>query len=161
MVQPNWADLTGGYRVPYDPRAVIAKLRLEPLNPEAWHELWNELHHQGDVGEASYAVVPLLLEVCEGGPRDWNFYGLIATIETERRRSGNPIIPDWLSEDYSSALQQAKALALSDLATAREPLMVQSALAVVAFACRAPKIGALLTHLDGSEAAGLLDDLRS
>jgi hypothetical protein len=25
---------------------------------KAWDELWNELHHQRDVGEASYAAVP-------------------------------------------------------------------------------------------------------
>jgi hypothetical protein len=27
-----------------------------------WNILWDDLHHQGDVGEASYAVVPYLAE---------------------------------------------------------------------------------------------------
>lgn len=131
---------------------------MEPLDQEAWRELWSELHHQGDVGEASYAVVPLLLEACQDGPRDWNLYGFIATIEIGRHRSGNPIIPDWLSDDYSSALQQAKTLALYDLAGATEPPLVQSALAMFALACGVTELGALLAHLDSTETTGLLDE---
>ena len=42
-----------------------------------------DLHHQGDLGKASYAAVSLLVEVGETRARDWNLYGLIATIEVE------------------------------------------------------------------------------
>lgn len=55
----GWAGLLGGYRVPYDPRNALR--RLEGGDAEAaWQELWAELYHQGDVGEASYAAVPHL-----------------------------------------------------------------------------------------------------
>ena len=57
--EEQWAGLCGGYRTPYDPRNAIGKLR-EGDAKAAWDELWQELHHQGDVGEASYATVPLL-----------------------------------------------------------------------------------------------------
>lgn len=43
----RWANLIGGYRVPYDPRPAIAKLDNGDRHA-AWDELWNELHHQGD-----------------------------------------------------------------------------------------------------------------
>jgi len=61
-VERDWGELNDGYGAPYDPRPAIAKLRAEPLDQAAWGELWNELHHQGDVGAASYAAVPLLVD---------------------------------------------------------------------------------------------------
>jgi len=100
---PKWNDLRGGYRVQYDPRAAIAALRVDPLNQTLWEELWNQLHHQGDVGDASYAAVPLLIDACSSTPRGWNFYGLIATIEAARHRRKNPPIPEWLVPAYDFA----------------------------------------------------------
>ena len=47
----RWTKLSGGYRVPYDPRAALRKLASGTEVSEAWKELWQELHHQGDVGE--------------------------------------------------------------------------------------------------------------
>jgi hypothetical protein len=150
--------LKGGYGVPYDPRPAVKKLRQDPLNREIWDELWNELHHQGDVGEASYAALPLLVEACRVGPRDWNFYGLVATIEVERRRSANPQLPDWLIDTYGAALRLAKDFALDDLAGATDPLVMKSAMAVVALASEARQLGALLAHLDADEIDGLLEE---
>ena len=47
----RWVGLQGGYRMPFDPRPGL--LRLESGNnlEAAWAELWEQLHHQGDVGE--------------------------------------------------------------------------------------------------------------
>ena len=101
----KWRDLHGGYRRPYD---ASAPLRLLQDGGDVWDELWNELHHQGDVDVASYASVPQLVRIAGESPsRDWNFYGLVATIEVERHRKGNPTIPDWLKDDYNAALAKA------------------------------------------------------
>jgi hypothetical protein len=59
---PRWRALKGGYREIYDPTPALARLESGVALGEAWEELWNELHHQGDVGEASYTVVPGLVE---------------------------------------------------------------------------------------------------
>ncbi len=155
----KWAKMEGGYRLPYDPRAAIAKLHGDPLNRDAWDELWNELHHQGDVGEASYAAVPLLLEACSSGPRDWNYYALIAIIECERHRSKNPPLPDWLKDSYQSSLERVKSLALEDLKNSTDVMLMKSAMAVVAFASGDRKLGALLIQIDESELDNLLEDL--
>jgi hypothetical protein len=157
--KPNWSEMKGGYRLPYDPRTAIGKLKHDPLDQDTWHELWEELHHQGDVGEASYTAVPLLLEACGSGPRDWNFFALIAIIELERHRSGNPGLPGWLEDSYRSSLDHAKHLALTDLGSTTDMMLMKSAMAVVALASRNLKLGALLFQIDDSELDNLLEEL--
>jgi len=156
-MEPSWSEMLGGYRRPYDPRRAIAKLRDDPLDPAAWAELWNELHHQGDVGDASYAAVPLLVDACAAGPRDWNLFALLATIEVERHRLRNPRLPDALAQDYAAALVTARDLALADLALTQDPLFIRSALGLVALADGALELGALLGHLDSDEVTELLE----
>lgn len=69
----RWADLRGGYRIPFDPRPFLKMLETVQDTSGAWHELWEGLHHQGNVGEASYAAVPHLVRIYGRSPRpDWN-----------------------------------------------------------------------------------------
>src|SRR5947208_2158398 len=49
----RWNQLTGGYKIPFDPRPSLRKLESQQDTAAAWEELWEELHHQGDVGDAS------------------------------------------------------------------------------------------------------------
>src|SRR6202166_34878 len=57
----RWSHLTGGYKIPFDPRPPLAKLENQRDTKTAWQELGEELHHQGDVGDASYAAIPELV----------------------------------------------------------------------------------------------------
>lgn len=60
---PRWAMYCGGYnRAPYDVVSLIRQLHREGTSERFWELVWDELHHQGDVGEASYALVPYLVE---------------------------------------------------------------------------------------------------
>jgi hypothetical protein len=52
----RWSTLKSGYRMPFDPRPLVSQLEDAQHVEEAWSELWDELHHQGDVGEVSYAA---------------------------------------------------------------------------------------------------------
>src|SRR5262245_54589316 len=98
---PRWAGLKGGYGVPYDASRALRRLER---GEDVWAELWQELHHQGDLGEASYASVPHLVRIARGLPRrGGNFYGLVSTIEIERHRKSNPALPGWLTERYQAA----------------------------------------------------------
>jgi len=93
----KWKELQGGYRCRYDASVALRSLQS---GIDVWGELWNELHHQGDVGLASYAAIPHLVQIAGGAAlRDWNFYGLVATIEVERHRRENPALPSWLADD--------------------------------------------------------------
>jgi hypothetical protein len=55
---PQWKELKGGYKTLYNPTVALQKLERAEKIEDAWEELSNKLHHQGDVGEASYAAVP-------------------------------------------------------------------------------------------------------
>jgi hypothetical protein len=56
-----------------DPRPLFSQPESEQTREPAWDELWEELHHQGDVGEASYASVAHLVRIHRTGVVvDWN-----------------------------------------------------------------------------------------
>jgi hypothetical protein len=69
----------------------LKKLASGSVSENNWNVLWDYLHHQGDVGEAPYAVVPYLVEyarVAEAIP--WHVFGFTPVIELERTENRNP-----------------------------------------------------------------------
>lgn len=106
MIQLNdsrWKEFEGGYRTPYDASIALKKLAEAENKKEAdeiFKELWDELHHQGDVGLASYFSLPHIIQISkEKKFIDYNVFGLVAVIETERH-TDNPIIPTEFETDY-------------------------------------------------------------
>ena len=153
---PIWPTLEGGYRMPYD---VAAALKAMQAGEDVWHELWEELHHQGDVGVASYAAVPQLVHLLGNAQsREEDFYALIALIELERHRPHNPPLPDWLAASYQAAWAQLPAIAARDLQGQFDPVMLESVFAVLALAKGQLRLGALLLHMDSSEADEWLEE---
>ena len=109
LTDKRWTKLMGGYRALFDPRSSLHNLESNLHVKEARHELWGELYHQGDVGEASYAAVSHLVQIHgERKPDDWNTYALVATIELARGTGKNPEVPEWLKEEYFSAIQDRR-----------------------------------------------------
>jgi hypothetical protein len=156
---PRWAALHGGYRLPYNPVPGLRQLMAQPDSPDVWQEFWNELHHQGDVGDASYAAVPVLVELLRQGSRlGWNSFALCATIEVERHRRGNPPVPDWLSAEYRGAWQQLLPLALAEVRSTTDPAELQLLLAVIALAKSELRLGALLNDLSDDELEEILEE---
>ena len=158
LTDSKWSTLAGGYRLPYDPRAAISKLAANLDVESAWEELWTNLHHQGDVGEASYAAVTALVDLYSSDDLpNWNLFALAATIEVNRHRKGNPRLPEWLSDDYDLAWQKLAQLSLTTLRKTTGSEALQSALAVVAIAHGNLKLGALIIDLDSSELDEILE----
>jgi hypothetical protein len=155
LTDPIWPELEGGYRVLYDASKALAQMEG---GESVWDELWNELHHQGDVGAASYAAIPQLVRISVGRRCDWNLYAFAATVEIERHRKNNPPLPDWLASSYKAAWDRLVKLALSDLAGKPDELTLRSALSVVALGRGDLKLGALLNYSETSEIAAYLDD---
>lgn len=145
----KWKELHGGYGIPYDASIALRSMK-DGIN--VWDELWNERHHQGDVGVASYAAVPQMVCIAaKWSSRDWNFYGLVATIEVERHRKSNPALPSWLKADYDSAFARVSALALEDIGLKVDSATTRAVLSVLALAKSELKLGAMLSALDPSE----------
>jgi hypothetical protein len=141
---PRWSALTGGYRLAYDPRAALRALETGEATRVAWEGLWENLHHQGDVGEASYAAVPHLVRIYAARPTgDWNTYALAATIEDVRGQPDNPPLPGWLEKDYDHAWRRLFDLAIADLPNATDPDLVRSLVAVIAHAKKLPVMAKL------------------
>lgn len=108
---PRWRDFKGGYRQPYDASEAIRRLLADGASEELWEELCGELHHQGDVDQASYAAVPWLVEFVRLSSRiDWNALALIAVIELERPRHRNPKPHKLLAEAYQTAIRSLPAV---------------------------------------------------
>src|SRR5437764_1712702 len=96
FTDPRWPSLKGGYRIPIDIRPLLQRLETAKDLQPAWDELWQELYHQGDIGEASFAALPHLLRIHrQRGAIDWNTYALAATIELARGQGKNPDVPPW------------------------------------------------------------------
>lgn len=149
---PIWKTLNGGYRIAYD---ASVPLRALQAGEDVWAELWEELHHQGDVDTAAYAAVPQLVQIAPALPqRDWNFYGLLVTIEIQRHHLHNPDLPPWIIDDYQSAWSHVFTLALSDVAFTQDRNTLQMILAVIALAKGDYQLGAFLANIDLSQ----LDD---
>ena len=153
---PAWRLLEGGYHAPYD--ASLALRRLE-AGENAWDELWHELHHQGRVGQASYAAVPHIVRIASLQRRgDWQPYALVSVVEVERHSKTNPPIDPTLEAAYARAIQELGELALSELRDTTDPLVIRSALGAIALSKRLPKIGAFLAMEDESEIDEYMED---
>jgi len=132
---PRWTSLVGGYRTPYDPRPALAKLQSGRDSLAVWDELWNKLHHQGDVDLASYAALPHLVHIYKEHPsKDYNPYAIVARIELLRKEGKNPDVPSWLADGYFDSIQELATLGLRELTQSSDPELVPAILSILALA---------------------------
>jgi hypothetical protein len=128
----RWA-LKGGYRVPCDARPLLRSLESGVEIGQTWKTLWNELHHQGDVDEASFAAVPHLVRIHRNrGVAEWNTYAMVATIELARGNGGTPDVPAWLRAAYHEAIRELARHGLAELPLADGRDVVRCILGVLA-----------------------------
>jgi hypothetical protein len=148
----RWNGLKGGYRLPFDPRPLLRRLESGTNLKATWHELWNELHHQGDVGEASYVAVPHLVRIYrQSRIPDWNPYALVACIELARTQGNNPKLPDWLEPEYLESIQELAKIGLSEYERADNPEQIPAILSILAISKGARVYGELLFNFDEKE----------
>lgn len=91
------------------------------------------MHHQSDVGLASYAAVLPLVEICaERGILAGEPFGLIAWIESCRHLSHNPSLPDWMGDEYFLAQQRVVFYLSGQMGMSWSQELTRSYLALVA-----------------------------
>lgn len=113
---------------------------------------WEELHHQGDVGEASYASVPHLVRIHRKGGLDaGNTYAIVAIIELDRGKGTNPEVPKWLEEDYLRAIRELAEIGTTEISRTAEPDAVRAILGVIAIAKGLPTHGKFLVEYSEDE----------
>jgi hypothetical protein len=131
----RWNHLTGGYKTPFDPRPSLQKLETQQDTAAAWEDLWEELHHQGDVGDASYAAVPELVRIHRNGSVvGWNLYAIVAIIELARTESQNPEVPDWLRDNYFCSIQELAQMGAKAILSTEESEATRAILSIIAIA---------------------------
>jgi hypothetical protein len=146
---PRWVSLHGAYRVPYDPRPALARLRVDGKEQRAWSDLWENLHHQGDLGEASYVALVALVQMRAAiALSSGHFFGLTSTIEVQRRRRTNPDVPEWLAADYRDAWSELLHYASKELEAGNDPEVLQSAAAVMCLAKGLIVLGTVVWYHD-------------
>jgi hypothetical protein len=155
----RWSTLRGGYGTLYDPRGALHAVEMGADTGKAWAELWENLHHQGDIGEASFAAVPQIARlVVKAGMMDWNPYALAATIEEARHSAKNPPLPEWLSHDYTAAWSQLFEAGLASLGSATNEPLICSIMAVLAAHKQQPML-ARMSILTEAEREAMLDEV--
>ena len=148
----NWGLLAGGYGIPYDASKPLRKLKdavNQKERQEIFDELWENLHHEGDVGVASYLAVPHLIDICiESKSLDWNFIGLCVTIENSRINPENPELPKQYDDLYFSSLTKFEKYLLGNLKNINDRTGFRLALSLLATVNGQPRLGKAIEILD-------------
>jgi hypothetical protein len=150
----RWTELISGYRVKYDARPLLRRFATGENASACWEEVWNQLHHQGDVDTASYAVLPHLIQSARRQPRDWNLYGYAAALLLEAGRRRNPPVPKYLQPGFDAAIQDVFDLAIADLHAGVAPMTLRVILEFLAIHGQAPELGRAIRDIDYFEEYG-------
>ena len=152
LQDPLWQNLLGGYRTPYDASVALRSLTTGADPGPIWEEFWCELHHQGDVGQASYAAIPHLIEICRKRQIvDWNLFALASIIEICRLQPKNPTLPSWLEHSYRNAWHDLFEFGLDALRSSDDEEVVKSVLGVIALYKGLLHLGRLLAESNAGE----------
>jgi hypothetical protein len=156
-----WKDLHGGYKTPSNASRTLKKLRdtSEPAETAAiFKELWENLHHQGDVGLASYLAIPQLVRICiDKNSLDWNYIGLCVVIENRRLEEHNPELPHEFQDIYFDALTQFEKYLLVNFKSITDQDALRFTLALLATINGQPGLGKAIEKLDEDLVAEFLE----
>jgi hypothetical protein len=150
----KWKEFEGGYRMIYN--ASIPLSKLEKANDPSdikliLDELWEELHHQGDVGIASYMSVPHLVRIAkEKQLTDVHILGLITVIEIQRHKN-NPPLPKEYETAYLASIKELAGLALANINEEWDLETAAWLLSAVAASKGQPSLADAITKMDNDD----------
>jgi len=152
---PVWEKLEGGYKGSLYNASIALKALEEVTTLEEantiYQELWDELHHQGDVGLASYYAVPYMIRIAkEKKLVDYNVLGLVTVIEIQRHK-GNPPLPKDLDSDYQQAIEDLATLATMALKEQWDLSLASATLAAIALSKGQIALSNAIMNLDSED----------
>jgi hypothetical protein len=147
-----WQKLDGGYKIPYDasvPLKILRSTNDPKIIVDTFDELWDNLHHQGDVGLASYLALSQLVTVCiDKKSFDWNFLGLCLVIEHCRQTDHNPKLPDEYKDEFFDSLKRLEQYLLLNFKSIKDPTSLRLTLALLATLNGQVELGKAIENLD-------------
>jgi hypothetical protein len=158
---PRWSRYRGGYNgTPFDVVALIRRLQQKGASDPFWELVWAELHHQGDVGEASYALVPYLVEY-QSRQRDIDeqLFHYRVVVELAQPENDNPPIPRELEFSYAMALRKLPVIGTDLLRRGCNEAVVMGAAAATALAAGHRVLARAYIDFGRSDALDYLLDL--
>ena len=143
-----WSELSGGYLSAYNPVQCLTQLYENIDANDSWKELWDELHHQGDVDQASYAAVPHILEIERRAKHfNWNGFALIAVIEQCRPKNVEPRTGA-IADGYRKAWDELLEVIANKSQKSWDDVLTTSILSCVAYARGQRVIAYALLEMD-------------
>ena len=150
-----WSTLEGAYKIPYDVSLPLKRLQLTNDNSEInqlFDELWENLHHQGDVGIASYMAIPQLVTIyIDRLSLDWNYLSLCVTIEHCRLNIKNPDLPEEFKNYYFNGLKRLEEYLLMNFKKIKDPITLRLALSVFASLNGQAELAKAIEKMDDKE----------
>ncbi|MBL0335939.1 MAG: hypothetical protein IPP73_11750 [Chitinophagaceae bacterium] len=149
---PIWPTLKNGYNLPYNAAWPLRKLK-ESAKPDViqavFDDLWENLHHGGNVGTASYLAVTQLVSICmEKNSFDWNYIGLCVVIENCRLEKHNPELPEEFQDLYLDSLDRFEKYLLLNFKNMSDRTSVRLTLSLLATLNGQPGLGKAIEKLD-------------
>ncbi len=155
LIDDSWKKLEGAYRTLYDASHALRQLELATKPKEIqniFDKLWSELHHQGDVGIASYVAMPQLVRICKAKKLfDFNLLSFCCVIEQQRHLGNNPTLPIEYQEYYYQGLSDLKSLVLTYIDKELEDSIYTLALAALATCSGRIKLGKAIMELEDND----------
>lgn len=123
LASPRWSELRHAYGPAADTPELLNAYLADP--DRVWTDslienLWSSLCHQGDVYEASYAAVPLLMVVAARASPEASLRSISLVVAIEAARASGPAMPVELASAYEAAVGDLERLGVRALAGASE-----------------------------------------
>ena len=130
----RWSEYRDAYRrAPCDAVEWIRELQDKGTSDEYWKKIWNELHHQGDVGEASYAIVPYFVEYQSNQKYvDEQLFHFAVVVDLAQSEDHNPPIPKELEFSYAVSMRRLPVLGAERLRRGDSTAAVMGVVASIA-----------------------------
>ena len=159
LMDKIWQQIDGGYRTAFDasvPLTLLEAAKDSETITDIWEQLWEELHHQGDVGLASYLALPQLVRIgTQKNLFDWNLLAICSTIEQQRHAGHNPQLPAEFQDYYLKGLSDLRAFAVSNLTKDLDKTTLIMALSAIATCGGQIKLGKAIMEMEDED---LLDE---